>query len=197
MRIVIVGASGEIGRAVAAELSPRHEIVAASRNGPARADITDPASMRTLFETVGRVDAIICTAGKVHFAPLSRMTTEHLRIGLDDKLMGQVGLAMIGESHLADHGSITLTGGVLSERPILGGASGSMINAALEGFVRAAAVEWPRIRINLVSPTVLVESLPAYGAAFRGFEAAPAARVALAYSRSVEGPETGQVYRVH
>jgi NAD(P)-dependent dehydrogenase (short-subunit alcohol dehydrogenase family) len=197
MKIVIVGASGEIGRAVAAELSPRHEIVAASRNGRAPADITDPASMRKLFETLGKVDAIICAAGKVHFAPLSRTTAEHLRIGLDDKLMGQVELAMIGERHLADRGSITLTSGALSERPIIGGASGSMVNAALEGFVRVAAIEWPRIRINVISPTVLVESLPAYGAAFRGFEPAPAARVALAYSRSVEGAETGQVYRVH
>jgi hypothetical protein len=97
MKIVIVGASGEIGRAVAAELSPRHEIVAVSRNGPARADVTNPASMRKLFETLGKMDAIVCTAGKVHFAPLSRMTAEHLRIGLNDKLMGQVELAMIGE----------------------------------------------------------------------------------------------------
>jgi NAD(P)-dependent dehydrogenase (short-subunit alcohol dehydrogenase family) len=86
---------------------------------------------------------------------------------------------------------------VLSERPIIGGAGGSIVNAALEGLVRAAAIEWPRIRINVISPTVLVESLPAYGAAFRGFEPAPAGRVALAYSRSAEGAETGQVYRVH
>jgi hypothetical protein len=47
-----------------------------------------------------------------------------------------------------------------------------------------------------VSPTVLVESLPSYGAFFRGFEAVPAKRAALAYSKSVEGAQTGQVYEV-
>jgi hypothetical protein len=47
-----------------------------------------------------------------------------------------------------------------------------------------------------VSPNVLQESTGAFGPYFRGFEAVPAARVALAFSRSVEGAQTGQVYKV-
>jgi NAD(P)-dependent dehydrogenase (short-subunit alcohol dehydrogenase family) len=70
------------------------------------------------------------------------------------------------------------------------------VNAALEGFVRAAACELPRgIRINLISPTVLTESLEAYDGFFPGFESVPAATVAQAY-RSVEGVQTGRVYKV-
>jgi NAD(P)-dependent dehydrogenase (short-subunit alcohol dehydrogenase family) len=112
--------------------------------------------------------------------------------------MGQVNLAQIGRDHLNDCGSITLITGILGEQPIRTGSSASMVNGALEAFVRAAAIELPRgIRINAVSPNVFVESMPAYGPYFRGFEAVPVARAALAFSRSVEGAQTGQVYRVY
>ena len=57
----------------------------------------------------------------------------------------------------------------------------------------AAAIEMPRgIRINVVSPTVFEESMEAYGPFFRGFDPVPVARAARAFSRSVEGLETGQ-----
>ena len=71
-----------------------------------------------------------------------------------------------------------------------------MVNGALESFVRAAAIELRNQRINAVSPSVIAESMDAYGAYFRGFEPVPAKRVALAFSRSVEGAQTGQIYRV-
>jgi NAD(P)-dependent dehydrogenase (short-subunit alcohol dehydrogenase family) len=67
----------------------------------------------------------------------------------------------------------------------------------MEGFVAGAAIELPRgIRINGVNPTVLEESMPAFGPYFVGFEPAPAARVALAYARSVDRLQTGQIYAV-
>ncbi len=198
MKILLVGAHGVIGSAVARELGARHTIVSAGRNrGDVKVDITDSASIRRMFEQVGRVDAVVSTAGNAHFAPLEEMTEEHFGIGLRDKLMGQVNLAMIGRSWLNDGGSITVTGGILAEQPIRAGSSASMVNSALEGFVRAAAIGLPRgLRINLVSPNVVQESLPKFAPFFRGFEAVPAARVALGYSRSVEGHQTGQIYRV-
>ena len=72
-----------------------------------------------------------------------------------------------------------------------------MVNSAIEAFVRAAAVELPRgLRINAVSPNVFAESMPGYAPYFRGFEPIPVARAALAFSRSVEGAQSGQVYKV-
>ena len=49
---------------------------------------------------------------------------------------------------------------------------------------------------NAVSPTVFEESMGGYGPFFRGFDPVPVARVARAFSRSVEGRQTGQVYKV-
>jgi NAD(P)-dependent dehydrogenase (short-subunit alcohol dehydrogenase family) len=198
MKILVVGASGTIGRAVVDELKLRHEVVTASRtSGDHTVDLTDLQSIRTLFEQVGKVDAIVSTAGNVHFGPLLEMTPEQHRVGLSDKLMGQVNLALEGAKHLNPGGSVTLVAGTLSKDPIRFGASASLVNSAIEGFVRAAAIEFPPgTRINVVSPTVLRESMDTYGAYFRGSEGVLAKRVALAFSRSVEGAQTGQVYFV-
>jgi NAD(P)-dependent dehydrogenase (short-subunit alcohol dehydrogenase family) len=197
-KVLLIGASGTLGRAVHKQLSARHQVVAASRKGKLKVDITDTASIRRLFDQVGTVDAIACAAGSVHFGALAEMSEEKFAIGLRDKLMGQVNLAMLGLDRLSDGGSITLITGILAEQPIRYGASASMVNGALEAFVRAAAIELPRgIRINAVSPNVFAESMPGYAPFFRGFEAIPVARAALAYSRSIEGAQTGQIYRVY
>ncbi|HLX26446.1 MAG TPA: short chain dehydrogenase [Candidatus Cybelea sp.] len=197
MRILIVGANGAIGRAVTAELSDRHEIITAGRSsGELRVDIADLASVRAMYDRTSGLDAVACAAGNVHFGPLTEMTPEQLDLGLRDKLMGQVNLVLAGQKFVNGGGSFTLISGVLAQDPIRFGASASMVNGAIESFVRAAAVEFADHRVNAVSPSVLQESMDSYGPYFRGFEAVPAKRVALAYARSIEGAQTGQVYRV-
>lgn len=198
MRIVVIGATGTVGQAVTAALEATHEVVkVGSKSGDHQVDITDSASIRKLFETIGRVDAVVSTAGKVHFGPLTEMTEAEMEIGLKNKLMGQVNLVLIGQRYVNDGGSFTLTSGVLSHDPIRFGASASLVNGALDAFVKAAAIELERgVRINSVSPGVLVESLPVFGPYFRGHDAVPGARVANAYVKSVEGRLTGQVFQV-
>ena len=198
MKILIVGASGTIGRAVVSELAARHEVVTAGRSsGDVRLDLTDSASVRAAFAQVGELDAIVSTAGRVRFAPFAEMSSEDYEIGLRDKLMGQVGLVLTGREFVSAGGSFTLTTGVLDSDPIEQGSSASMVNGAVNAFVMAAAIEMPKgQRINVVSPGVIEEAMGAYAPFFRGFEPVPAARAALAYAKSVEGAQTGQVYRV-
>jgi len=197
MRILIVGASGVIGHAVVAELGARHEILTAGRSsGELRVDITSVGSIRALFEQAGRLDAVSAT-GKVKFALFEAMAPADYEFGLKDKLMGQVNLVLVGREFLVNGGSFTLTTGVLDHDPIRQGSSASMVNGALNAFVTAAAIEMPRgQRINAVSPGVIQEAMEGYGPYFRGFEPVPAARAALAYAKSVEGAQTGQVYQV-
>jgi NAD(P)-dependent dehydrogenase (short-subunit alcohol dehydrogenase family) len=198
MKVLIVGATGIIGRAVMGELGQRHEIITAGRSsGDLRVDITHIESIRAMFEQAGRVDAVVAATGKVKFAPLEAMTAADYEIGLKDKLMGQVNLVLVGRDHVTNGGSFTLTTGVLDHDPIVQGSSASMVNGAVNAFVVAAAIEMAHgQRINAVSPGVIEEALPGYGPFFRGFLPVPAARAALAYARSVEGAQTGQVYRV-
>lgn len=198
MKVIVIGGTGTIGQAVVKELAERHEVVIAGyQHGDVQIDIADNKSIEKFYQAIGKFDALVSTAGKVHFGALEEMTTTEYSIGLNDKLMGQVNLVLLGLKYINDNGSFTLTSGILSEEPIRYGSSASMVNGAINSFVKAAAVEMPKgIRINAVSPTVVTESMPKYAAYFRGIEPAPAARVALAYSRSVEGAQTGRIYKV-
>lgn len=197
MKVIVIGATGAVGKAVVAELGQRHEVVTVgARGGQHQVDFADIASVRGLFAKVGKVDAVVVAAGSLHFAPLGSFTPEQFYVGLNSKLMGQVNVALVAQDYLNDGGSITLTSGIVAEEPIRNGASATMVNAAVEGFVRAAAIELPRgLRINVVSPTVLAESMDSYGPFFIGFEPIAASRAALSYARSVDGAQTGQVYR--
>ncbi len=199
MRILVVGATGTIGRAVVAELEPRHEVIRAGRGtADVTLDITDAKSIRSAFRSVGKIDAVVSAAGHVKFAPFAEMDAGDYEIGLSNKLMGQVNLVLIGRDFITDGGSFTLTTGVLDSDPIRMGTSASMVNGAVNAFVMAAAIEMPRgLRINVVSPGVITEAMEQFGPFFRGFEPVPAARAALAYAKSVEGAQTGRVYRVN
>lgn len=198
MKIIIVGGTGTIGKAVANELGKRHELViAAHKSGDVQVDITSIDSIKKMYQRVGKFDALIATVGQVCFEDFIHMDAEKYFFGLNHKLMGQVNLVIEGREHINDHGSFTLTSGCLSEDPIKAGSSAAMVNGALNSFAIAAAIEMPRdLRINVISPTILLESQDVYDDFFRGFLPVSAAHVALAYSKSVEGKQTGKIYRV-
>ena len=193
MKIIVVGATGTIGAAVAKALAAnKHEVVAASRNGAVKVNLDEPASIRAMFDTVRDVDAVISCAGNAVFKPFADLTDADYELCLRSKLMGQVALARTAKDHLRDGGSITVTTGVLAMRPMPGSAAISLVNAGLEGFVRAAALEMPRrLRINAVSPPWVKETLvklrmdPAPGLA--------AADVAKAYVAAVERADQGKI----
>lgn len=125
------------------------------------------------------------------------MDASHFDLGLQDKLMGQVNLLLIGREFANDGASFTFTSGILNRDPIRTGTSAALVNGAIDAFVKAAAIELPRgLRINSVSPNVLLEAMGSYAPYFRGFKPVPAADVALAYAKSVEGLQTGQTYIV-
>lgn len=195
---MIVGASGTLGRAIVEHLAHSHELIkVAKTQGDYQVDITSEESIKALFEKVGRVDGIISVTGNLHFSPISEMTGQGFNIGLNDKLLGQVNLALIGQNYLNEGGSITLTSGIVSQQPIKGGTNASTVNAALEGFVKSAAIELKNgQRINAISPSVVTESLDVYGPFFPGYESVPAQRVAMAFQRSIEGGLTGQTFNV-
>jgi NAD(P)-dependent dehydrogenase (short-subunit alcohol dehydrogenase family) len=194
MRILIVGATGTIGSAVAAALDGRHDLVLASQHkAPERVDISDAASIRALFARIGRVDAIVSAPVSAAFKPLTDLADADFEFSLRGKLMGQVNLFRLGLDSISDGGSFTLTAGYLARNPVPGSAAASLVNAALEGFGRAAALDAPRgIRVNVVSPAWITETLQKLGRPLTG--GIPVATVAQTYVRSVEAAETGQVF---
>lgn len=193
MRILVIGATGTIGRAVVAALAATNEIVSAARHGtPVRIDIGDRASIRSMYKQVGQIDAVVCAAGSAKFGELHKLSDDDFEFSLRNKLMGQVNLVRYGIAHMRDGGSFTLTSGVLGQNPIVGSSAISVVNAGVDAFARAAALEAPRgIRVNVVSPPWVDETLKALGMDPSG--GMPAATVAQAYVKSVTGTASGTV----
>jgi NAD(P)-dependent dehydrogenase (short-subunit alcohol dehydrogenase family) len=193
MRILLIGATVTIGRAIGSALAGRHDVIPASLHKAAESvDLADAQSVRNLFKRVGRVDAIVSAAGQAAFKPLGELSDADFDLSTGNKLMGQVNVVRFGLASVADNGSVTLTSGILAQQPAPGTAAISLVNAGLEGFTRAAALEAPRgIRVNIVSPPWVTETLEAMGRPTTG--GLPAKVVARAYVESVEGRMTGQV----
>ncbi|MES0810839.1 short chain dehydrogenase [Roseibium sp. SCPC15] len=192
MKILIVGATGTIGKAVATALSSQHEVISAGfSDGDVKVDLGSKASIEAMFKSVGQVDAVISTAGLAGFAPFNELDDAAYDLALSNKLMGQVNLVRLGRNHVSDGGSFTLTAGILSRNPMPGSVVISMANGALESFARSAALELDRgHRVNTVSPVFVKETMEMMGMdSSTGLSAADTAK---AYIAAVEGGMTGQ-----
>ena len=193
MKVILIGATGTIGSAIAQALGSRHEVVPVSFSKSAiKVDLADKRSIMRMFEATGRADAVISAAGLARFGPMTSLTDEDFALCLGNKLMGQVNVARVGIEYVNDRGSITLTSGILSRTPMMGSTAISLVNSALEGFARAAALEMPRgIRINVVSPNWVVDTLRAFN--MDPATGTPVEVVAAAYVQALEGSMSGAV----
>lgn len=197
MKILVIGASGTIGSQIVTALAVKNEVIQANYNsGDVQIDISNMISIHSMFDTIGKVDAIVCATGNVAFNAFSELSRDEWDVGINSRLMGQVNLTQIGSKYLGKGGSITLTSGIIADYPIAYGTSAATLNGAIEHFVRSVSVELPKsLRINVVSPTVVTESLATYGDYFPGFNSVNAEDVAKYYVRSVLGVETGQTFK--
>ena len=151
----------------------------------------DPRSIDAIFDQVKDVDAEVAFAGNARFVPLARLSDDDIAYSLKSKLLGQVELIRQALQHVREGGSVTVTSGVLAQRPMPGGAAISKINVGLEGFVAARPRRLRRgVRVNAVSPPWVSETLvalkmdPSLGL--------PAATVARAYVVAVTGRGNGE-----
>jgi NAD(P)-dependent dehydrogenase (short-subunit alcohol dehydrogenase family) len=197
MKIIIVGASGTIGKKVTEGLRGENEIITAgSKSGDIQVDITSTESIEAFYKQTGGFDALVSVTGSAHFGPLKTMTAKDFDLGLQNKLLGQVNLVLIGQHYINPKGSFTLTSGILSDDPIVLGSNLSTVNGGINAFAKAAAIELENgVRINAISAGV-VEDAPGYFPYFPGHIPVTMDKVANAYYKSVFGALTGQVIQV-
>jgi len=199
LKLLIIGGKGTIGKKVSAHFSSKHEIIIAGRSsGDVTVDIVDPESIKAMFESIGKMDAILCIAGEAKWAPFDSLTEEDFYIGLRSKLMGQVNLVRIGQDYLNSRGSFTLTTGILADYPVLMTTSAAMVNGGIHSFVKAAALELKNeLRINVVSSGLVEDALEKYETYFPGHNPIPMKKVINGYVKSVEGQGTGEIIRMY
>lgn len=196
MKMIIVGASGTMGRHLTTAFEKEHEVItAASKSGAIQVDITSTESIENMFKQVGPFDALLSTAGPTFVGPWNKLSDKEFRQGVEGKMMGQINLVLIGQHYINPKGSFTLITGALSHDPQKNFANASAANGAVEGFVRAAAIELENgIRINAVSPTV-IENAPQYFPFFPGDIPVTMQQLEYGFRKAVFGANTGQVIK--
>jgi len=171
-RILVVGGNSGMGLALCEELLERGcEVLVAGRSrskldaalahlagmGKVSAhavDVTLEDDVKRLFSECGPLDDIVCTAADVRgaYELLPALELEAIDRALRSKVVAPILLAKHGAHGLSAGGSLTLTSGIAAYRPRPRGVAVAAINAALEGVVRALAVELAPLRVNAVSP---------------------------------------------
>ncbi|MBN9379117.1 MAG: short chain dehydrogenase [Chitinophagaceae bacterium] len=187
-----------MGKRVASSLEKEHEVIKVSnRNGVFKVDTSFKSSIEALFKEIGPFDALVAAMGRAHLGDITGLTDKEFKIGIESKLLAQINLVLIGQHYINDGGCFTLTSGILSEDPIPQGTACTTTDAAVNAFVRAAAIDLKRgIRINAVAPGV-VEDAPALFPYFPGHIPVSMQKVAAAYHKSLFGGHTGEVFRAY
>ena len=196
MKIIIVGATGTMGKHLTSAFEKEHEVIkVASKGGDIQVDITSTKSIENMYRQAGAFDALISTAGPTYVGPWKKMTDQEFRKGVDGKMMGQINLVLIGQHYINSKGSFSLITGTLTHDPQKNFANASAANGAVEAFVRAAAIELENgIRINAVSPTVIEDS-PQYFPFFPGDIPVTMQQLEYGFRKAVFGANTGQVIK--
>jgi NAD(P)-dependent dehydrogenase (short-subunit alcohol dehydrogenase family) len=171
-RIMVVGGGSGMGLALAERaLAQQAEVILVGRSASRleaaqehlqplgrvatmQADVTCEAQVERLFQQAGPLDHLVCTAADIRgaYELLPQLTVEALDRAVRSKVTAPIMLAKHGAPRLSKHGSITVTSGIAAYRPRPRGVAVAAINAALEGAVRAMAVELAPLRVNAVSP---------------------------------------------
>ena len=197
MKIVIVGASGTMGQYLANVLEKEnHEVIRASRSSEEiQVDTRSTQSIESMFARIGTFDALISTAGETFVGPWKNLNDQTFKKGIEGKMMGQINLVLIGQHYINPKGSFTLITGALTHEPQINFANASAVNGAVEGFVRASAIELPNgIRINAVSPTV-IENSPQYFPYFPGEIPTTMKQLEFGFKKSLFGAVTGHIIK--
>lgn len=192
MKALIVGPNGTIGKQVTKLLKEKgYEVTGASRSTNPSLDITNLSSIDTFYANLGEMDAIICTAGDAAFSFLNKVSDQEIQMTVNSKLLGQVNIVRKGLKNLRPGGIFVITGGILAYSPIPQTSMIAMVNAGLEGFARAVALELTEgRRIVIVHPEWVAET-----AAKLGMDPAPfpdAVKTAKTYLKAIEEAKNGE-----
>ena len=194
-KIIVVGATGKLGRVVVEGLRKDYEVIRAGRSGPdLKIDAFNFGSVSDILGSVGPFDGLVSCIGGTPFKTFEELTMDDFAAGLSTKCFSQLNLAKAAIPFLSENGSITLTSGIIGDEPIIAGSCAAAANGALNMCVSTLAAEYAgKLRINVVSPSIIENSVDHYGMLFDGFEPTSNESIIHAYRRTISAPITGRV----
>jgi NAD(P)-dependent dehydrogenase (short-subunit alcohol dehydrogenase family) len=167
-------------------------------SGDVHVDLTSHSTIEAMYREVGAVDGVVSIAAHGALDEFTTLTSEALYENMRAKFFGQADLVLTGQHHCADGASFTLTSGIFADQAWPHATGGGVISGALHSFVLSAAIELPRdMRINVVSPTMIDDSVDAFAEHFPGMRPVPMDGLVSHYLHCVEGDDTGRIIRAY
>jgi len=175
-KVIILGGSSGLGLATAiAAAGEGGELIIVSSNRqridkallqlPSTAkgyaiDLSREANIQAFFDRTGPFDHLVYTAGEnLRLQTIDATEIGNARHFFDLRFWGAFAAVKYAAAKINQGGSINLTSGIASLRPGKGWSVASAICGAMEGLVRAMAVELAPIRVNSVMPGVIRTNL--------------------------------------
>lgn len=173
LRVLVTGASGALGAAVAAEaarggatvvvtgrdaarLAAVREGLAGAGHESVAADLLSPPDVAALVEAAGILDGVVHAAGVLRLAPF-RMAGPELRDAVmrgNFEAPAALVQVLLRRRRLREGASVVIVSSVAAVRGAKGHAPYSAAKAALVGWARSLALELApqRVRVNCVLP---------------------------------------------
>ncbi|MDX2244184.1 MAG: SDR family oxidoreductase [Leptolyngbyaceae cyanobacterium bins.302] len=142
-KVTIMGRSPERLQTAHDRLSQVHTIAM---------DIADETAVHKAFAEVEQIDHVYIAAGSFVGGKILDGSVEQFRPAIDSRLWGSVYVIRAAVPKIPAGGSVTLTGGLSTDRPVVGAWVTSVATAAAEQLSRALSLELAPIRVNAVAP---------------------------------------------
>ncbi len=173
-RVVVIGGATGIGLAVAelARAQGAEVVIGSSSEANVKAvperlagasgrmvDLRSEASVAAFFQELGHFHHLAITAGDwtgSWLAGARDIDLERAREGLAVRFWGVIAAVKHGCRTIDEHGSITLTSGLLAHRPMKGAPLATALGGAAEHLARGLAVDLAPVRVNAVSPGIVL-----------------------------------------
>lgn len=170
--VLILGATGGVGEALARRIAARGEAVHLAARDPARlealatelgcgssvCDVADSAALeRATAEAGGSFAGLVYAVGSIDLAPLRKLTREAMRSSFELNVVGAAEAVRLALPALqAGRGSVVLFSTVAVVQGFPNHAVVASAKGAVEGLAISLAAELaPRVRVNVVAPSLL------------------------------------------
>tara|TARA_B100001059_G_C17825651_1_gene581207 strand:+ start:1979 stop:2662 length:684 start_codon:yes stop_codon:yes gene_type:complete len=167
-KIIIIGGSRGIGKAIAIALLPSHHIINISRSMPeySHANLSHHSCDVTASDLpeIDKADGLIYCPGSINLKPFKRLSLEDFRNDFEINVMGAVKAIQNYTPALSksDSGSIVLFSTVATSLGMPFHASIATAKSAVEGLTKSVAADLaPNIRVNAIAPTITETDLAA------------------------------------
>lgn len=167
-KIIIIGGSKGIGKAITESLLSNHQVINVSRTPPdfQHENLSHHSCdiLSDKLPSIETADGLIYCPGSINLKPFNRLSVEDFRTDFEINVIGAVKTIQAYTKALSqsDSASIVLFSTVATKLGMPFHASVATAKSAVEGLTKSVAADLaPKIRVNAIAPTITDTDLAA------------------------------------